>query len=44
MNNWEAISEFFADGVPLSDYIWVPPIIGISLLALYVAKKMVGDV
>jgi hypothetical protein len=44
MNNWEAVTAFFADGIPYSEYIWIPLIIGISLAALYVAKKMVGDV
>jgi hypothetical protein len=44
MNNWDLVLEFFADGIPFSEYIWVPLIIGVSLSALYVAKKMVSDV
>lgn len=44
MSNWDAIAAFFAGGAPLSEYIWVPLIVGISLAALYVAKRMVGDV
>jgi len=44
MSNWDAILEFFADGIPLSEYIWVPIIVGVSLAALYVAKRMVSDV
>ena len=44
MNNWDAIMEFFAEGIPYSEYIWVPIILGVSFAALYVAKKMVSDV
>ena len=44
MSNWDAIMEFFAEGIPLAEYIWVPIIIGVSLAALYVAKRMVSDV
>jgi hypothetical protein len=44
MSNWDAIMEFFAGGIPFAEYIWVPIIVGISLTALYVAKRMVSDV
>lgn len=44
MSNWDAIIEFFAEGIPFSEYIWVPIILVVSLSALYVAKRMVSDV
>jgi hypothetical protein len=44
MSNWDAIIEFFAEGIPFSEYIWVPIILAVSFSALYVAKRMVSDV
>jgi len=44
MSNWDSIIEFFADGIPGAEYIWVPIIIGVSLAALIIAKRMVSDV
>ena len=44
MSNWDAVLEFFAQGIPLAEYLWVPIIIGVSFTALYVAKRMVSDV
>jgi hypothetical protein len=44
MNNWDAVLEFFASGIPGSEYIWIPIILGVSAGALYIAKRMVSDV
>lgn len=44
MSNWDAVTEFFAEGIPFSEYIWVPIILIVSLSALYMAKRMVSDV
>jgi hypothetical protein len=44
MSNWEIIVDFFKEGIPFSEYIWVPIILGVSFSALYVARKMVSDV
>jgi|GEM_PF-2038282 hypothetical protein len=44
MSNWDLLAEFFVDGIPFAEYIWIPIIVGISFTALYIAKKMVADV
>lgn len=42
--NWDAIMDFFSGGIPGSEYIWVPIIVGVSLAALLIARRMVSDV
>jgi hypothetical protein len=44
MSNWDLLAEFFVDGIPFAEYVWIPIIVGISFAALYIAKKMVADV
>jgi hypothetical protein len=44
MDNWQAIIDFFAGGIPGSEYIWAPIIVGIAVSALWVAKRMVSDI
>lgn len=45
MSAWDEITAYFADGyLPYSEYLWMVPIVCISLYALYKAKKMVSEI
>ena len=45
MGAWEEISIYFVNGlIPYSEYLWMVPIVGISVYALYKARKMVSEI
>ena len=44
MSNWDVWIDYFQDGpIPFAEYIWIAVIVGISVYALYKARKIVSE-
>lgn len=44
MSNWETLVDYFANGIPGSEYLWIVVIIAFSVFGFIVARKMVSKV
>lgn len=45
MSNWEAVVDFFSQGiVPKSEYVYMIAIVGLCIAALWKARRMVSDI
>jgi hypothetical protein len=44
MSNWDTLIEYFADGMPASEYLWILVILAFSVYGFAVARKMVSKI
>lgn len=41
---WDAYFAYFEAGIPLSEYLWIVVVFGISFYALFTARRMVSKI
>jgi hypothetical protein len=45
MSSWDTVVEYFAPGIiPKSEYVYMVVIVGLCIVALWRARKMVSDI
>lgn len=44
MTNWDILVNYFSNGIPGSEYLWIAVIVAFSVFGYVVARKMVSKV
>lgn len=42
--NWQAMIEYFSEGIPGSEYLWIVVIAAFAIYGFAVARKMVSKI